>query len=149
MLALLRLREARLSLRNAAGGRLAVAESAVLEAMGQRDRAIDDFEALKRGAGERFRRIRRVAELYQFDLERRDALLDIVAADNDVGRVEDVAKEAREVLGRCERELRRVDKVLTHAQRMRLVAERKAEQAAHDDLANFNHFVGREVGGES
>lgn len=149
LLSLLRLREARLSLRNAAGGRLAVAEAAVRDAMAQREAAIDDFEALKRDAGDRFRRIRRVAELYQFDLERKDAILQIVSADRDVGQVEEGAKEARELLGLCERELRRVDKVLTQAQRMRRAADLKAEQLVHDDLANFKHFVSQNYGGES
>lgn len=149
LLSLVRLREARLSLRNAAGGRLTVAEAAVLEAMAQRDAAIDDFEALKRDAGDRFRRLRRVAELYQFDLERKDAILQIVSADQDVGRVEEGAKEARELLGLCERELRRVDKVLVQAQQLRRAADLKAEQLVHDDLANFKHFVGENVGGES
>lgn len=144
---LLRLRNARITLRNAAGARLAEAELAVKRAAQARGAAIRAAEVLAEDGVERFRRARAAAELLLFNDERETALGHIVAAEAAYEGTLQVADGARQVLARCEQELRRVERVLSLARRERQVAENRAEQLAHDDLTN-HRLMGEELARE-
>ncbi|MBI4511777.1 MAG: hypothetical protein HY698_19240 [Deltaproteobacteria bacterium] len=134
--ALRRLRDARVTQRNVAGGKLEAAEDQVRRAMAERDEAMTASLGLLTSAPDRLRAARDAVELVKFDHERQVALTAIDYAQARVDRAEEVATLARKVLAQCELELRRAERVLTKLVDMRNVVEEKAEKVRVDDIVN-------------
>lgn len=133
---LLRLRHARVTLRNAAGSRLTEAESVLNRAIAWQESSRTAAETHRAEGATRFHAARNVSEFLEYDDERKSRLREIVEADAAHEEAEKHANEARKALALCEQELRRVEKVLEKLRRARRTREHKVEQAAHDDLTN-------------
>ncbi|MFH0899333.1 MAG: hypothetical protein V2A73_01760 [Pseudomonadota bacterium] len=142
MAAVKRLRGARLSMRNAAGGRLAEAEAIVLAAMAKRNGIRELIEQLNGQAVIRLVGPIRVNDLLRYADDRECARAALEEASARVARTQESAADARAQLASAERELRRVERVLARLVYERQRAENKAEQAVHDDVVNYKHYLG-------
>lgn len=138
-----RLRRARVSIRNAVGGKLAAAEG-VLQAAARRAQNARKTQAdLDASAAARFTGRIYAADLVQFEDERQIAAADVRSSDEARIRASSAVTQVQKELAQKEQDVRRVDRVLLLVQKARRALESKTEQRIHDDLVNFKQFLGR------
>lgn len=133
---LVRLRNARETMRNAAGGQLTAAESEVTKQKASVAAAERFAAALDDGLAARCRQTLYANDLLAFEEERAAAAADIAARQKRVTAAQAEAVKVRELMAHKERELRRTQAVLDKARKARDVSQARAEQSIHDDLVN-------------
>ena len=139
-----RLRKARLTQRNAEGGRLAEAENAMAAVRVSIQGARQAAMALDDGLAERCQGVIFANDLIGFEVERQAASETIAALVADLEQRQSVVVAARQAVADAELELRRSEQVLEKSLLERNQSVSREEQSNHDDLANARHFFDKE-----